>query len=35
VERDRTLTAHELAERVCSTFGCSHEKHLSISDKVT
>ncbi len=34
VEKDRTLTAHELAERVCSTFGCAHEKHLTISEKV-
>jgi transposase len=35
VEKDRTLTAHETAERVCSAFGCVHEEHLTISDKVS
>lgn len=34
IEANRTLTAHETAERVCSTFGCTHEKHLTISEKV-
>lgn len=35
VEKDRTLTAHEMAERVCSTFGCVHGKHLTIAEKVS
>ena len=34
VEPDRLLTAHELAERVCAHFGCPHESHLSIPEKV-
>ena len=34
VEKDRTLSADELAERVCSTFDCVHEKHLTVSKKV-
>ncbi len=33
-EPDRILEAHELAERVCSTFGCAHEKHLVDPKKV-
>jgi hypothetical protein len=35
VEPERVLTAHETAERVCATFGCAHEEHLSIPEKVT
>jgi len=34
VEPERLLSAHELAERVCATFGCPHEPHLSISEDV-
>ncbi len=35
VEPARLLTAEELAERVCATYGCVHEPHLSIPDKVS
>lgn len=28
VEPDRLLTAHEVAERVCAYYGCTHEPHL-------
>ena len=35
VEPDRTLSAQELADRVCAAFGCDHEEHLSNSEKVT
>jgi transposase len=35
VEPDRTLSAQELADRVCETFDCDHEEHLSIPEKVT
>jgi len=28
------LSAHELAERVCSAFGCPHHEHLSLPEKV-
>lgn len=35
VEPDRTLSAQELADRVCATFGCDHEEHLSIPEEVT
>ena len=31
VEPNGTLSAHELADRICATFGCAHEDHLSIS----
>jgi hypothetical protein len=34
VEPDRLLSAQELAERVCAHFGCPHEEHLSIPEKV-
>lgn len=34
VEPDRTLSAQELADRVCATFDCAHEEHLSIPEKV-
>jgi hypothetical protein len=34
VEADGLLTAHELAERVCSAFGCPHYEHLSVPEKV-
>jgi len=33
VEPARVLTAQEVAERVCAYYGCSHEAHLSISEK--
>ena len=33
-EPARLLTAHELADRVCSAFGCTHEPHLSLTDHV-
>ncbi len=36
VEADggRVLGAYELAERVCSAFGCPHYEHLSLAEKV-
>ncbi len=34
VQADRLLTSHELAQRVCDTFDCPYEKHLSIPEKV-
>jgi hypothetical protein len=34
VEPARLLTAHEVAERVCAHFGCPHETHLTILEKV-
>jgi transposase len=34
VEPDRTLSAQELADRICVTFGCAHEEHLSIPEEV-
>jgi hypothetical protein len=34
VEPDRILPAVELADRVCATFGCAHEPHLVVSEKV-
>ena len=34
IEPERTLSAQELADRVCTTFDCTHEKHLSIPEKV-
>src|SRR5579885_248207 len=33
-EYDGLLTAEQLAKRVCAYFGCSHEPHLSIPEKV-
>jgi hypothetical protein len=33
-EPERLLGAHELAERVCGVFGCTHEEHLSIPQEV-
>ena len=35
VEPTRLLTAQELADRVCAHFGCRHEPHLSVTEKVT
>jgi transposase len=34
VEVRGPLTAHELAERVCSAFDCPHHEHLSLPEKV-
>ncbi len=34
VEPARLLTADELAERVCAAYGCVHEPHLAIPEKV-
>ncbi|HEU5377712.1 MAG TPA: transposase [Ktedonobacteraceae bacterium] len=34
VEPNGLLTASQLAQRVCSYFGCSYEAHLSIPEKV-
>ncbi len=34
VEPARLLSAQEIADRVCAHFGCSHDAHLSILDKV-
>ncbi|MGO8946527.1 MAG: transposase [Ktedonobacterales bacterium] len=34
VEREGVLSAQQLAERICAYFGCSHEPHLVISEKV-
>jgi hypothetical protein len=34
VEADALLTAHELADRVCDAYGCPHEPHLVIPQKV-
>lgn len=33
LEPDRLLSAHEVADRVCAHFGCSHDAHLAIPDK--
>lgn len=33
-EADGPLSAHELAERVCSAFDCPHHEHLSLPEKV-
>ncbi len=35
VEPARLLTADEVAERVCASFGCLHEPHLSMSEEVS
>ena len=34
VEPDGLLSAQQLAERICSHFGCSYESHLVIPEKV-
>lgn len=34
IEPDRLLSTQELAERICAYFGCPHEDHLSITEKV-
>jgi hypothetical protein len=34
VEAGRLLSAHEVAERVCSAFDCTHHEHLSLPEKV-
>ncbi len=34
VEADGLLSADELAERVCSAFGCPHYEHLAVPEKV-
>jgi hypothetical protein len=34
VEPTRALRARELAQRVCATFNCTYEQHLSIPEKV-
>jgi hypothetical protein len=34
VEPDGLLSATELIDRVCAYFGCAHEPHLSIPEKV-
>jgi len=34
VEPDRTLSAHELAERACAALNCHHEPHLPIPENV-
>jgi transposase len=33
-EADRLLTISELADRVCDAYGCLHEPHLTIPEKV-
>lgn len=33
-EADGVLSAHELAERVCAVFDCSHHEHLPLAEKV-
>jgi hypothetical protein len=34
VEPGRLLAATELAERACAAYGCPHEEHLAIPEKV-
>jgi transposase len=34
VEPARLLTAQELADRVCAHFGCDHESHLVLTERV-
>jgi Ni,Fe-hydrogenase III large subunit len=34
METTGLLSAYELAERVCSAFGCPHHEHLSLPEKV-
>jgi transposase len=35
VEPARLLTAEEIAARVCATFGCVHEPHLTLHEEVS
>lgn len=35
VEPNNTLSANELADRICATFGCEHEAHLAIPENVS
>lgn len=35
VEAERLLTAWELIERVCAAYGCRHEPHLSLPEKLS
>jgi len=35
LEPDRTLSMSDLIERICATFGCTHEAYLSIPEKVS
>jgi hypothetical protein len=35
VEPAGLLTAQELADRVCAYFGCNHEPHLSVTERVS
>lgn len=35
VEPNGTLSTDELAERICDTFGCDHQAHLSIPENVS
>ena len=35
VEAERLLPAWELIERVCAAYGCRHEPHLSLPEKVS
>jgi transposase len=32
LEADRTLSIQEVADRVCTVFGCEHEPHLALPD---
>ncbi len=34
-EPNRTLSAQELADRVCAAFGCDHEVHLAVPENVS
>jgi len=34
-EPGRTLSAQELADRVCAAFGCDHEDHLAVPENVS
>jgi len=34
IEPARLLTAAELAERVCACFGCTHDPHFIVTEKV-
>ena len=34
VEPNRTLSAQELADRICESCGCAHESHLAIPENV-
>ena len=33
MEPARVWPAHELADRVCASYGCAHEAYLSVSEK--